>query len=126
MDTAQKLAVNIYGRSVGQPCSNRSRFGANGCIGHLVVRVGPHVDLDGKRSERAALICDRCGQAHGPAPVVCHHCRHGIFQEADGRWDTVYKMSADPYQCHRLDTETVVNDGHEPEIDQFVGPGQHV
>lgn len=64
-------------RHPGEPCSHR-RYD---CRGHLVVEVCvPARSGKGWRPARgevapdvatkAILVCNRCGQAHGPAPVT--------------------------------------------------------
>ena len=45
------------------PCVNRRA----GCIGRLVVERVRHRAPSGELSVRDALVCNRCGQAHGPA-----------------------------------------------------------
>ena len=55
--------THLKGGSLKRPCSKR-RYG---CVGYVVPERVWKRETDGTRHEVLAMICNKCGQAHGPA-----------------------------------------------------------
>ena len=72
MDTTTKSIPRATPEQIGGRCVNGPRRHPNPtdpmpCRGRITAKRCPYRNSDGTLEERIILVCNRCGQAHGPA-----------------------------------------------------------